>query len=193
MPRRKGPAPAQELPPEEVAVREKPSAPEIRSTTIARFEAEFFEGPLPHPGILAEYDRVCPGAASRILAMAESQSQHRQELERLVVLSNCRSQDRGPILGFLLAAGAISLGGFLILHGKEVSGLVALIGALVAVVVPFLYGKRVQQKELEEKRREQLPPGKDEDEWEYSLPPQASRRDHRRKRPTSPPPPQTPM
>lgn len=184
MPRRKGSAPAQELPPDEVAVRERPSVPQIRSTTIAHIEAEFFEGPLPHPGTLAEYDRICPGAASRILAMAESQSQHRQELERLVVLSNCRSQDRGPILGFLLATGAIALGGFLILHGKEVSGLVALIGALVAVVVPFLYGKRVQQKELEEKRREQLPSVKDEEKWEYSLPPQISPREHRPKRST---------
>jgi uncharacterized membrane protein len=184
MPRRKGSASAQELPPDEAVVQERHSVPEIRSTTIARFEAEFFEGPLPHPGILAEYDRICPGAASRILAMAESQSQHRQELERLVVLSNCRSQDRGPILGFLLAAGAIALGGFLILHGREVSGLVALIGALVAVVVPFLYGKRVQQKELAEKGRERLPPGKDEEEWEYSLPPQTSSRGHHPKRST---------
>lgn len=122
--------------------------------------------------------------------MAESQSQHRQELEKLIVLSNCRGQDRGPVLGFLLAAGAIALGGFLILHGKEVSGLVALIGALVAVVVPFLYGKRVQQRELEQKKREQLPPGKDEDEWEYSLPPQTSARGHH-KRSTLPPPPET--
>jgi uncharacterized membrane protein len=192
MPRGKRSASAQELPPDEVEVRQRPSPPEILSTTIARFEAEFFEGPLPHPGILAEYDRICPGAASRILAMAESQSQHRQELERLVVLSNCRSQDRGPILGFLLAAGAITLGGFLILHGKEVSGLVALIGALVAVVVPFLYGKRVQQKELEEKRREQIPPTKDDDEWEWSLPPQPSRGGLRSERPTSPPPPGIP-
>lgn len=187
MPRSKGPAPAQQLPPGELAAR--PSAPEIRSTTIAHFEAEFFEGPLPHPGTLAEYDRICPGAASRILAMAESQSQHRQELEKLIVLSNCRSQDRGPILGFLLAAGAITLGGFLILHGKEVSGLVALIGALVAVVIPFLYGKRVQQRESEEKGREQLPPGKDEDEWEYSLPPHISARGHQHKGSTSSPPP----
>ncbi|HEY3570066.1 MAG TPA: DUF2335 domain-containing protein [Thermoanaerobaculia bacterium] len=186
MPRGNGSAPAPELPSDEVAVRERrPPAPQILSTTIARFETEFFEGPLPHPGILAEYDRICPGAASRILAMAESQSQHRQELEKLVVLSNCRSQDRGPILGFLLAAGAIAVGGFLILHGKEVSGLVALTGALVAVVVPFLYGKRVQRKEreIEEKRREQLPSGQD-DEWEYSHPPQPSREGQRSKRST---------
>jgi uncharacterized membrane protein len=192
MPRRKGPASTRELPPEDLAVQERPPAPEIRSTTIAHIEAEFFEGPLPHPGTLAAYDSICPGAASRILAMAESQSQHRQELEKLVVLSNCRSQDRGPILGFFLAAGVITLGGFLILHGKEVSGLVALIGALVAIVVPFLYGKRVQQKELEEKRREQLPSVKDDDDWEYSLPPQASPRGHRQKRSTSPPPPGIP-
>lgn len=92
--------------------------------------------------------------------MAEEQSRHRQELEKRVVLSNCRSQDRGPLMGFILAAGTIAFGGYLILNGKEVSGLVAL------VVVPFIYGKVAQREELAEKRKE-LADGADEP-WEYS-------------------------
>lgn len=126
----------------------------LEPASQTHFRAEFFEGPLPPPDTLAEYDNICPGAASRILAMAESQSQHRQELEKRVVLSNCRSQDRGPIFGFLLAAGVIAIGGYLVLGGKEISGLVALVTALAAVVVPFIYGKRQQKEELEEKRSE---------------------------------------
>jgi hypothetical protein len=101
--------------------------------------------------------------------MAEGQSQHRQELEQRVVLSNCRSQDRGPILGFILAAGVIAIGGYLILHGKEVTGLVALVTALVAVVVPFIYGKRAQKEELEEKKAELVGPSEKE-QWDYSAP-----------------------
>jgi Flp pilus assembly protein TadB len=101
--------------------------------------------------------------------MAEAQSLHRQEIEKRVVSSNCRSQDRGPIFGFLLAAGVIAVGGYLVLHGKEVSGIVALVTALTAVVVPFIYGRRQQREELEEKRKE-LASAEDE-QWEYSLPP----------------------
>jgi len=130
----------------------QPASP--AAVSVTRFEAEFFEGPLPPPQVLAEYDRICPGSASRILAMAESQSQHRRELERRVVVSNCRSQDRGPILGFILAAGVIVIGGYLILQGKELTGLAALVAALAAIVVPFIYGKRAQKERLEAKRKD---------------------------------------
>lgn len=39
-----------------------------------------FSGPIPPPAILHQYDAVIPGAAERILKMAEEQSKHRQEL-----------------------------------------------------------------------------------------------------------------
>ena len=142
--------------------------PEQQSTAMAHFRAEFFEGPLPHPETLAEYDRISPGAASRILAMAEEQSKHRQELEKLVVRSNTRSQDRGPILGFILALMVICIGGYLLLTDKEIYGLVALIAALAAVVVPFITGKRAQREELAEKRRELA--GDEDEPWDYSDP-----------------------
>ena len=141
------------------------------SISITRFEAELFEGPLPPPQTLAEYERLCPGTASRILAMAEGQSQHRQELEKQVVVSNCRSQDRGPILGFILAAGVIVIGGYLILQGKELTGLSALVAALAAIVVPFVYGKRAQKEKAEQ--RQELT---SEREWEYSRPPNPTHR-----------------
>ena len=40
-----------------------------------------FSGLLPHPKILQEYEQVYPGAANRIIKMAEDQSQHRQKIE----------------------------------------------------------------------------------------------------------------
>jgi uncharacterized membrane protein len=154
------------------AVKDKPPVVQVENQpisgpatiSITRFEAELFEGPLPPPQALAEYDRICPGSASRLLAMAEAQSQHRQELEKHFVVSNCRSQDRGPILGFILAAGVIVIGGYLILQGKELTGLTALVAALAAIVVPFIYGKRAQKEKLAEKRKELT----SEREWEYS-------------------------
>lgn len=36
-----------------------------------------FSGPLPPPQILGQYDEVLPGAAERILRMAEKQQDHR--------------------------------------------------------------------------------------------------------------------
>lgn len=39
-------------------------------------------GPLPPPDVFAGYEQVCPGAAERILSMAEQQAKHRQDLEK---------------------------------------------------------------------------------------------------------------
>jgi uncharacterized membrane protein len=43
------------------------------------------QGPLPHPAVLKQYDDVVPGAAERIMRMAEQQAQHRQDLEAHVI------------------------------------------------------------------------------------------------------------
>lgn len=47
-----------------------------------------FSGPLPPPEILRRFDEVVPGAAERIIKMAEEQSGHRRELEKKVIESD---------------------------------------------------------------------------------------------------------
>lgn len=41
-----------------------------------------FSGPLPHPEILARYEEILPGAATRIFEMAEEQAIHRRYMEK---------------------------------------------------------------------------------------------------------------
>ena len=45
---------------------------------LAAVEISRFSGPLPHPEDLAKYEQVLPGAADRIISMAEQQAAHRQ-------------------------------------------------------------------------------------------------------------------
>jgi hypothetical protein len=49
---------------------------------------------------------------------------------------------------------------------------VALVSALVAIVVPFVFGKRAQKKELEEKLEDPRPASND---WDYSDSPASAR------------------
>jgi len=44
-----------------------------------------FSGPLPPPQALREYDQIVPGLATRIVAQAERQTEHRISLEAKVV------------------------------------------------------------------------------------------------------------
>ena len=61
---------------------ETPDLPENPGTLV---HAEHWSGPLPPPAALQRYDEVLPGAAERILAMAETEQQHRMEQEKAFV------------------------------------------------------------------------------------------------------------
>lgn len=115
--------------------------------------ASSFSGPLPPPQILSEYEAVFPGCAERIVAMAERQSAHRQELERNHIGSSSLVERRGQIFAFLITGIAIAGGTYLISIGKDASGLTSIITALAALAATFIYGKHIESKERERKRR----------------------------------------
>jgi len=121
------------------------------SARLVRVAASLSYGPLPAPEALERYNQILPGAADRILAMAERQEQHRQELEQQVITSNISSQKLGVKLGFVIAMTAIVGGIGLALAGKSGAGLTSIIGALAALVGVFVYGKKHQGRELDEK------------------------------------------
>jgi uncharacterized membrane protein len=110
-----------------------------------------FSGPLPPPETLDRYNQILPGAAERIITMAESQHQHRQGLETLVIHSNVKAQKLGTILGFIVAMTVVLGGMYLVHEGKNAPGLAAILTALASLVGVFLYSKREQQKDLAKK------------------------------------------
>jgi len=56
---------------------------EKQPSIIQQSVAAAFQGSLPLPSHLREYNEIVPGAAERILAMAEKQSVHRRDLEAM--------------------------------------------------------------------------------------------------------------
>ena len=104
--------------------------------------------------MLAEYNKLFPGCAERIVAMAESQTAHRQELEKAVVHGNIADAKRGQtyafILGLVVMAGGIGLVGF----GRPVEGLVAVVAALGTLAGVFIWG-RTQQRQERQRKSEQ--------------------------------------
>ena len=61
------------------------------------------QGPLPLPAVLKQYDDIVPGAAERIMRMAEHQAQHRQDLEARVIRTDNLKSLLGMIFGFVIA------------------------------------------------------------------------------------------
>jgi uncharacterized membrane protein len=117
-----------------------------------------FSGPLPPPEVLEKYNQAMPGLAERIICMAEQQARHRQEIEKTVVNSNAFVQKVGPFLGFVVAMTAVIGGIELVLKGKDGYGLAAIITALASLAGVFIYGKRQQRKNLDEKAQDLAQP-----------------------------------
>lgn len=51
------------------------------ATTVTHTQVKAHMGPIPAPEVLAGYEQILPGAAERILAMAERQQENRLSLE----------------------------------------------------------------------------------------------------------------
>ena len=102
--------------------------------------------------MLEKYNAAVPGGAERILAMAERQAVHRQEIERIAVTSNASRETMGQISGLIVSLAAIVGGVVLTLYDKSSVGLTAILTPLATLVIAFLYGKRLQRTELDRKR-----------------------------------------
>jgi uncharacterized membrane protein len=111
-----------------------------------------YSGPLPHPEILEQYDRIVPGGAERIFAQFEMQAAHRQRIESTVIRSNNFVQIFGSISGFLLGVLAIGGGLYLVDRGKSLEGFAAFFSGLGSLVGVFIYGKKMQAEERKAKQ-----------------------------------------
>lgn len=127
------------------------ATPEV---VVRSWEASFaFAGPLPHPEILRGYDEVCPGAADRIIALAESQAEHRQSLERVVISGKDRRATHGLYIGGAIAAVVTVLAFLLVWRGRSVAGFATLIGEAGFLAGVFVYGRTQERREREAKAR----------------------------------------
>lgn len=102
---------------------------------------ESYQGPLPHPEHFQRYDAILPGAADRILRMAEAQSRHRQMIERREQAADVFLGWCGILSAFLICVAAIAGGVYCIREGRAVSGTILGGAGLAAVVGAFLYGR----------------------------------------------------
>ena len=85
----------------------KETEAKIEKVVTRVIQSEQFSGPIPHPDIIRKYEEILPGAAERIISMAEKQSNHRQDMEKLMIKAEVRDSFFGVIFAFLLGIGCI--------------------------------------------------------------------------------------
>lgn len=135
-------------------------SPQLVSMTLAAFSASSWAGPLPPADQIRAYEEVLPGSADRILAMAERQQEHRQNLERVTVDEAASRSRWGLRLGFVLAILVIGVGAGAIFTGEALAGFAVIIAQAAMLAGVFVYGRVEQRKERVEKNAQtRLPPG----------------------------------
>ncbi|MBC2855469.1 DUF2335 domain-containing protein [Cetobacterium sp. 2A] len=114
---------------------------------------EAYQGPLPHPDLLKKFEDITPGAAERILLMAEKEQQHRHQLENEILIKESENikneielKGRGLIFGFLLALLIIIAGVYLLIFNKSLEGFSLILGSIAMIITPFFFNKTNNQK-----------------------------------------------
>jgi len=125
---------------EQLPLKKLPAKERAQVLTII---SEFFSSPIPPPHILQGYDKVLPGAADRILSMAERQEKHRQELEKQRLQGDLTNEKHDMLFSFGLLLAVLIVGALLIASNKPVEGLATLLGG-AGILLAIHVWNRVQ-------------------------------------------------
>lgn len=109
-------------------------------------QSTHFQGPIPPPAVLAEYDALLPGLANRIVGMAESEQTFRQGLVSKGLRANVIRDRLGQILAFSVVTIVAAFAFILIDAGHTVGGTTLGSVDLVGLAALFLRQERSEKK-----------------------------------------------
>ena len=101
-----------------------------------------FSGPLPPPAAYGHYEQILPGAADRILAMAEDNADDRSEINTKIVNSDIKRSGLGQILGFILSILFIGASIACAYLNQPFPASVLGIGGFSSIISIFVLGKK---------------------------------------------------
>ena len=117
--------------------------------------ASVYYGPLPPPDDLKAYNEIVPDAAERMLAMAEKQAHHRQEMEhrqleldRLGTLTSLRHERWGLVCGTVCVLALIAAALWIAWLGNTNAAAILGTGTLAGVATAFVVGTRARQRQV---------------------------------------------
>lgn len=128
--------------------------PSQRDSDSAIAVREQWSGPLPSPRDLAEFDRVIPGAAERILAQFEKQAAHRMSIEWRVVRSKTWQSNMGSVFGFGIGTLGLWVAKEVAMSGQGAASAIIAAVDLVGLVSVFVIGRRQEAGERKQRRME---------------------------------------
>ena len=118
---------------------------------------EHYSGPLPHPRHLEYFERTLPGAANRILVMAEQEQFHRHAWERAELSSSVLTERMGLFGGIAVAIGLIIGAVICAYFGERVIGGALVAASAVSIVPAIIQGRERLRSEQPAKNAASAP------------------------------------
>lgn len=106
-----------------------------------------WHGPLPSPDQLARFNDVVPGAAERIIRMAEQEGEHNRLVQARAVSGAIVAQWLGQIFAMLVAGGGLFATYKLAMAGHDAVASIVAGTAITTVVAAFLQAKQAAKSE----------------------------------------------
>lgn len=119
-------------------------------------ERSEFSGPLPTPEHLKGYEECCPGAADRIITMAEKEQEHRLSHDDKVLDIYKSGEHKGLNFAFIVTMSFLIIGSVIVFIGKSVEGFVLLapvITQFILHVIKDFNGDKAKNIENNENER----------------------------------------
>lgn len=108
----------------------------------AQITAHHYSGPIPPSGELREYDQVLPGAAERILKMAEIDQQHTHEMEKIGLRMTFIEKRIGQIFALMVSLGAFTAAVVMTYFHAEKAAMVLGGSTILGLVSTFIAGRK---------------------------------------------------
>ena len=119
---------------------------ENKANSLRLTEASY-HGPIPPSSEFKRYEEVLPGAADRIITMAEEERKDRNRNTRLEIKLHYGSKMFAQFIFSLISLGTIGAGVYLITEGSNLSGLASIITGLGAIAGGFFFAQKSESKE----------------------------------------------
>lgn len=113
-------------------------------TVVAQSQA--WKGPLPPPAALQGYENIVPGAAARILTMAENNNDFLIEMDKEGLRSEYTERRLGQIFGFIIALVALLGSIWLGANGQESTASIIGGSTVLGLVGIFVTGRYFSSK-----------------------------------------------
>jgi len=130
-------------------VSRKSSLTKKSETQIRQFQ--HWEGPLPPPAVLQQYEQISPGLKDTLIALLHDESKHRREIEKGVLANHTRESKTKSALAIssiclasLMVIVPLACTGYFVLNGKNPEA----VGAFVASFGTLAWG-RIGRKRAE--------------------------------------------